>query len=81
MNEDRRVLYALVAAGFGIVVVVLAAAALFYGVGPRWWSWTILGVTLTVSAVGAMRWRRTGFVLGWSVGLFVVWTIGVLAQR
>ncbi len=74
-------LYALVAAGFGIVVVILAAAALVYGIGPRWWSWTILGVTLAISAAGAMRWRRTGFVLGWSVGLFVVWTIGVLALR
>ena len=74
-------LYALVAAGFGIVVGVLAGAALAYGVGPRWWSWTILGVVLVSFAAGAARWRRTGFVLGASVGLFVVWTIGVLALR
>jgi predicted nicotinamide N-methyase len=81
MNEERRVLYALVAAGFAVVVAVLAVAALVYEIGPAWWSWATLGLTASLAVVGALRWRRTGFVLGCSVGLFVVWTIGVLALR
>lgn len=81
MNEERRVLYALVAAGFTLVVAVLAIAAIVYAIGPGWWSWATLGLLAVLAGVGAVRWRRTGFVLGSSVGVFVVWTIGVLALR
>lgn len=81
MNEERRVLYALVAAGFGLVVAVLAVAAIVYEIGPGWWSWATLGVLAVLAGTGSLRWRRTGLVLGSSVGLFVVWTIGVLALR
>lgn len=74
-------LYALVAAGFLIVVAVLAAAAAAAGLVPAWWSATIAALWLAAAAVSAFRWRRTGTVLGLSIGLFIVWTVGTLVAR
>lgn len=73
----RQVLYALVAAAFHLVVGVLVVFGA--GVFPRWWT-AVMGAAWSVAlVVGATRWRRTGLVLGLSIGLFVVWAVGTLA--
>lgn len=74
----RQVLYALVAAGFLIVVVVLTIGAATAGLVPGWWS-AGLGVVLASAAIWmTMSWRRTGAMLLVGIGLFVVWLVGTL---
>lgn len=72
----RQLLYALVAAAFHVVVGVLVVfgAAVF----PRWWTAAMGAVWSVVLVVGASRWRRTGLVLGLTIGLFVVWAVGTV---
>lgn len=74
----RQVLYALVAAGFLLVVGVLTIGAATAGLVPTWW--TIMLVVLLLIATGwmAFNWRRTGIALVLAIGLFVVWTVGTL---
>lgn len=74
----RQVLYALVAGGFVLVVVVLVIGGASAGIVPTWWSATLaflvaLGVTWM-----AQNWRRTAEVLSIGIGLFVVWMVGTL---
>jgi hypothetical protein len=74
----RQVLYALVAAGFLGVVLILTIGAAAASLVPTWWTVT-LGVCLVVAAAWMARsWRRTGSVLAVAIGLFVMWTVGTL---
>lgn len=77
----RQVLYALVAGGFYLVVLVLAGAAAAAGLAPTWWSVSVGVAWVVAVAVSVARWRRTGTVLGLSIGLFVIWTVGTLVVR
>ncbi len=81
MSEEptsRQVLYALVAGGFVVVVVVLTVGAASAGVVPIWWS-GLLGLGIAgVGIWGAVNWRRTAAVLSLALGLFVVWMVGTL---
>lgn len=74
----RQVLYALVAAGFLLVVAVLVAGGAISGAVPVWWS-VVMGVSVALSAGWMVfKWRRTGPVLLVAIGLFLVWMIGTL---
>jgi len=75
----RQVLYALVAAGFVIVVVVLTIGAAVAGLVPTWWSIALAVATSTVAIWIGLNWRRTGVSLLLAIGLFVVWLVGTLA--
>lgn len=77
----RQVLYALVAGGFFLVVLVLAGAAAAAGLVPTWWSVSVGVVWLLAVLMSVARWRKTGTVLGLSIGLFIVWTVGTLVVR
>ncbi len=72
----RQVLYALVAAAFHVVVGVLVVFGA--GVFPQWWTATVGVAWSIILVVGVSRWRRTGLVLGLTIGLFVVWAVGTL---
>jgi ABC-type multidrug transport system permease subunit len=75
---ERQVLYALVAAGFVIVVAVLVLGAAYADLVPTWWT-VISGIaTVGVGSLGAVRWRDTKFVLLSSILLFLSWTVGTL---
>ena len=79
--SERQVLYALVAAGFVVVVAVLVVGAAYAGLVPAWWS-VVAGVaTVIVGATSALRWRDTRFVLLSSIMLFLAWTVGTLLVR
>ncbi len=74
----RQVLYALVAAGFVVVVAVLVAGGAASGIAPGWWT-AVMGVAVGVVASWLIvRWRRTGPALVMSIGLFVIWLAGTL---
>jgi len=75
----RQVLYALVAAGFMVVVTILTVGAASAGLVPSWWS-VCLAAAIVVSSVWmALNWRRTGPVLVIAIGVFVVWLVGTVA--
>jgi hypothetical protein len=79
--SPRQVLYGLVAAGFLAVVAVLVVGAAVAGLVPTWWT-VVMGAAVVLVAIwSALRWRRTGPVLGASVGLLVCWVIGTLLLR
>lgn len=74
----RQVLYALVAGGFVLIVIVLTIGAAVAGVVPDWWS---LSMALAIAAGGgwvAWNWRRTLPALAIGIGLFLMWMIGTL---
>lgn len=74
----RQVLYALVAGGFVVVVVILTIGAAASGLVPMWWSATLaLLIAVTASWIGT-NWRRTAIVLALAIGLFIVWMVGTL---
>lgn len=76
---SRQVLYALVAAGFLLVVVALVVGGAVSGIVPGWWS-VSMAVVVAVSGVWmSFRWRRTGPVLLVAIGLLVIWMVGTLA--
>ncbi len=77
-TTPRQVLYALVAVGFVLVVVVLIIGAAASGLVPQWWSITLALVVVSSAGWMATNWRRTAIVLSVSIGLFVVWLIGTL---
>lgn len=78
-TTQRQVLYALVAAGFVLVVIILTIGAAMSGLVPAWWS-VVLAASITSSSVWIGRnWRRTGAVLSIAIGLFLVWLVGTLA--
>ncbi len=74
----RQVLYALVAAGFLAVVVVLVIGSAVVGLSPLWWT-AVMGVVLAVGTIWSiLNWRRTGPVLMISIMALIVWTVGTL---
>lgn len=72
----RQVLYAMVAAGFHLVVGVLAVASA--PLAPTWWTVAAGVFWVVVSAIIGLRWRHTGLVLGLSMLGFVAWTVGAV---
>lgn len=79
--SERQVLYALVSAGFVVVVAVLVIGAAYAGLVPVWWSVVGGASTLVVGGLSALRWRDTRFVLLTSILLFLGWTVGTLLVR
>jgi hypothetical protein len=79
--SERQVLYALVAAGFVVVVAVLVVGAAYAGLVPVWWSVVAGAATLVVGGLSVLRWRDTRFVLLASIMLFLAWTVGTLLVR
>lgn len=75
----RQVLYALVAAGFILVVAILTLGAAAAGLVPSWWTLTLGLAIVLVSTWIAFNWRRTARALLGAIGLFVVWLVGTLA--
>lgn len=74
----RQVLYALVAVGFVLVVVVLVIGGASAGITPLWWS-ASLGLVVAIAVIWMARnWRRTAQMLSIGIGLFVVWMVGTL---
>lgn len=77
-TTPRQVLYALVAGGFLIVVLVLVVGAAIAGLVPNWWT-VVMGLLIaSIGAWSAINWKRTGPVLLLSISLFVIWTVGTL---
>lgn len=74
----RQVLYALVAAGFLLVVAVLTVGGALAGLTPPWWNLMLLGLLVVAAVWTGLRWRRTGPVLMIAIGLFLVWMVGTL---
>ena len=74
----RQVLYALVAGGLLLVVGVLILGAGFAGVVPGWWTMLAAVGWTGITGYVAMRWRKTGVVLGLSIGFFVAWVVVTL---
>lgn len=74
----RQVLYALVAAGFLAVIVVLIVGAAVAGLVPAWWTALGTGAWLAATIWGAFSWRRTGRLLMVSIGLLVLWFVVTL---
>lgn len=76
--SPRQVLYALVAAGFVLMAIVLAAGGALSGLAPTWWT-VVLGALILIGGMWiAFNWRRTGPVLTVAIGLFLIWMIGTL---
>lgn len=78
MTTPRQVLYALVGAGFLAVVGVLTIGAAAAGLTPAWWTGAMAIGWVAVASLAGARWRSTRVVLGATIGLFVVWTVGTL---
>lgn len=74
----RQVLYALVAAGFLIVVAVLTVGGAVSGLAPTWWTMVLAVLVLAAGFWTAFNWRRTGIVLLVAIGLFLTWMVGTL---
>jgi hypothetical protein len=75
---ERQVLYALVGAGFHIVVAVLIIGAALVGLVPQWWTILMAITWVAVAVAVGTRWRKTARLLLATIGLFTIWTIGTL---
>lgn len=76
--SPRQVLYALVAGGFVLVVIVLTIGAAASGLVPTWWS-AVLAFVIAIGATWmAQNWRRTGETLGIAIVIFLIWLVGTL---
>lgn len=74
----RQVLYALVAAGFLVVVAILTIGGAASGLVPTWWS-ALLAITIALAGTWiSQNWRSTMMVLVVAIGLFSMWMIGTL---
>jgi hypothetical protein len=78
---ERQVLYALVAAGFLVVVAVLIVVAFWSGLSPGWWTAVVGSVWSVAAGYATIRWRSTGRVLMVAIGTFLLWTVGTLLTR
>jgi hypothetical protein len=77
-TSPRQVLYALVAAGLVIVVVILTIGGAAAGLVPTWWS-GLLAISIVLVGIWIARnWRHTKVVLALAIGLFSMWMIGTL---
>jgi hypothetical protein len=77
-TTPRKILYALVAAGFVVVVVILTIGGAATGLVPTWWSGVLAITTVLVGTWIAQNWRSTMIVLVLAIGLFLMWMIGTL---
>ena len=78
---ERQVLYALVAAGWLVIVAVLAAVAAVVGLSPVAWTIAFAVMWIGAAVFGASHWRRTSRLLAVSLLVFVVWVVGTLFTR
>ncbi len=76
--SPRQVLYALVAAGFLLVVLILVIGAAVAGLAPPWWTATMAILVVGAGVWCGLHWRRTAPVLLGSIGIFLLWAIGTL---
>jgi preprotein translocase subunit SecD len=74
----RQVLYALVAAGFHVVVVALIVGAGVTGAVSVSWTVAMAVLWLAVAAWSGLNWRRTLPVLLSAMGLFLFWAVATL---
>lgn len=77
-TTPRQVLYALVAAGFVVVVAILTIGGASAGLVPLWWSGALALAIALLGTWMAQNWRRTAAVLIAAIGLFVVWLVGTV---
>ncbi len=77
--SERQVLYALVSAGFLLVVGVLTTVAWSTGLSPQWWSLTMAVLWVIATGYSALQWRQTGRILMVSILSFLIWTVGTLS--
>lgn len=75
----RQVLYALVAAGFLVVVLILIVGSAVAGLSPVWWTWVMSLVLVGDGVWLAFNWRRTGSALLVAIFTLVLWTVGTLS--
>ena len=78
--SPRQVLYALVAAGFLLVVMILVIGAAVAGLTPPWWTATMSTLVIVAGVWCGLHWRRTGPVLLGSIAIFLLWAIGTLGS-
>lgn len=76
--SPRQVLYALVAGGFVIVVMILTIGAASAGLVPTWWSASLALLIAVTATWMAQNWRRTAPAMLMAIGLFVIWLVGTL---
>ena len=76
--SPRQVLYALVSAGFLVVVAVLVVGSALVGLSPVSWTAVMLLLLVSLATWSAFNWSRTGPVLLMSIGLLLIWTVGTL---
>ncbi|MGA7097978.1 MAG: hypothetical protein WB245_10485 [Acidimicrobiia bacterium] len=74
----RQVLYALVAGGFLVVVLVLVVGAAISGLVPVWWTVVAAVALVGASAWSALNWRRTAPVLALAMAFFLMWVVVTL---
>ncbi|MGB7861436.1 MAG: hypothetical protein WBM90_13145 [Acidimicrobiia bacterium] len=74
----RQVLYALVAAGFLGVVLILVVGSAVAGLSPVWWTWVMSLVLVGEGVWLTFNWRRTGPALLMAIFTLVLWTVGTL---
>lgn len=72
--SPRQLLYAMVAAGFHVVVGVLVIGSA--PLAPPWWTTTMVLLWIVIAGTLALRWRRTVLALSVSLGGFIAWTVG-----
>ena len=77
-TTPRQVLYALVAAGFVLVVAILTIGGASAGLVPIWWTAVLAVATALTGTWIAQNWRRTMSALSGAIGLFLIWMIGTL---
>ncbi|MFZ0625592.1 MAG: hypothetical protein WAN34_03760 [Acidimicrobiia bacterium] len=74
----RQVLYALVAGGFFVVVLILVIGAALSGLVPMWWT-IVAAVALAGASVwSALNWKRTAPVLILAMAFFLIWALVTL---
>jgi hypothetical protein len=78
VTPERQVLYALVGAGFLVVVGILIGGAAAVGLAPAWWTIVMTIGWVAVAVVVVMDWRNTRRVLLLTILLFLAWTVGTL---
>jgi len=76
--SPRQVLYALVSAGFLVVVAVLVVGSALVGLSPVSWTAVMLLLLVSLATWSAFNWSRTGPVLLMSICLLLIWTVGTL---
>ncbi|MGC2239362.1 MAG: hypothetical protein WA726_00830 [Acidimicrobiia bacterium] len=74
----RQVLYALVAGGFFVVVLILVVGAALSGLVPVWWTVAAAVAWAGASVWSALNWKRTAPVLILAMAFFLIWALVTL---